>query len=255
MTPHLQQIFRLVHLHGSLPEQQLLKRWLPELDAIFQAASPALLKGHIGLEFGIRDALALDIKLKTLSRHPSVYAPFLEMTRKIPDMAEWREYSIQHNRGFHCGLKLTPERLTHEVFLAPAKQFLALPGIANTPLEKAIQSLRSSRIVIDDQRSYGLHIKPLDTTWTESLRAALGLSTWDASRVLPWQHLHFNGESLIAGQTLLELRPLTLDVLARITSHYVFPYFRYLIPLRPYKGGAFGRDPATGHFSLYVQVS
>lgn len=255
MTPHLQQIIRLTHTHGSLPEQQLLQRWMPELDAFFQAATPALLQKHIGMEFGIRDTLTLDIKLKTLSRHPSVYVPFLEVLKKIPKIAHWGEFAIQNNRGFHCGLKLTPERLTHEVFMAPARHFLGIPGITDTAFEKAIQTLRSSRIVIDDQEGYGLHIKPLDTTWANSLRNTLGLSNWEATDILPWQHLYFDGKDLLPGQTLLELRPLTLSVLARLTSHYDFPYFRYLIPSRTHKGGTFGRDPTTGQFSLYVQVS
>jgi hypothetical protein len=60
---------------------------------------------------------------------------------------------------------------------------------------------------------------------------------------------------MISGKTALELRPLPVAVLARMISHYPFPWFRYLFQLKDHVNGNFGRDPVTGRYALYATVN
>lgn len=254
-TIHLQQIVRLVDLHGSMPEKQLVNRWHHDLEAFFQPAERALLNSHMGMEFGIEDLLTLEIKLKSARKHPSTFPPMLSMMRACPALSPWAQYAIQHHLPFHCGVKLTPKRLTRELFICP-RNYTNLPEIEDTIFAEAIREVRPTRIGIDDCGNYSMHFKATDTAWVPVLLNELGLGSLPGTRILPWQHINFDGQELAAGKTLVEFVPLRLDVLTRLISHYPFPYFRYLIPRRQLdKGGTICRDPKTGRFSLYAQVT
>lgn len=248
-----QQLGKLISQHGSLPEQQLVGRWQAELDAFLLAADRQLLNKALGLEFGIEDALTLKINLK--ARGMGAVTTLLTLIRQSPILAPWAEYILHQQIRFHCGLKLTPETLSRELYVYPKDHLTLAPLLGNTPFREAIETLKPLFIGIDDQRGYSMYFPGKDTAWVEVLRQELGLSDWHGAEIWPWQQLRFNGTSMLPGKTAIELKPMPAPVLARFASHYPFPYFRYLIPLRNHANGNFGRDPVTGRFALYATVN
>jgi hypothetical protein len=100
-----------------------------------------------------------------------------------------------------------------------------------------------------------MYFDATETDWVTTLLQELGLQDWQGASTWPWQQVRFDGNELLSGKTALEIYPLPAAVLARFASHYPFPYFRYLIPLRQLHDGNFGRDPITGRFALYATVN
>lgn len=250
---YLQQLVNLVQKLGSLPEQQLIGRWQKELEAIFQAADRQLLNKALGLEFGIEDALALKINLK--ARSLGAVTALLSLIQQSPNLVPWAECILDQQLRFHCGVKLTPSGLSRELYLYPKDHARLRYLLGHTPFQAAVEELKPLFLGIDDQRGYSMYFPATDTAWVDALRVELGLPDWQGAKLWPWQQLRFDGQRLIPGKTAIELSPLPASVLARFASHYPFPYFRYLIPLRDHANGNFGRDPVTGRFALYAGVS
>ena len=100
-----------------------------------------------------------------------------------------------------------------------------------------------------------MYFPATETGWVATLLAELGLPDWQGAEAWPWQQLRFDGSTLLPGKTAIEISPLPAAVLARFASHYPFPHFRYLVPLRDHANGNFGRDPVTGRFALYATVN
>lgn len=247
------RLAELAARQGSLPERQLLAHWQSDLDAFLKPADRQLLSGEIGLEFGIEDALALKINLK--ARGPGAVTTLLALVRQSPALAPWGELIIRDQLRFDCCLKLTPERISHKLYLYP-RDYLALqPLLAATTFRSAMEELRPLIIGVDDRRRYSMSFRAQQDDWIDILRQELGLADWGGARLRPWQQLRFDGEQLLKGKTAIELKPLPAAVLARFISHYPFPWFRYLIGLRDLRDGSFGRDPATGRFALYATVN
>jgi hypothetical protein len=250
---YLKQLLQLTQQHGSLPEQQLVARWSQDIDALLAPVQRSLLNGTTGLEFGIEDSLTLKVILK--SRGPMIAPALLEMIRQAPKLATWGQYVLNHQLRFHCGIKLTPERLTHELYAYP-KDHAALQSITGkNDFQTALEQLRPLGIGIDDHRGYSMYYDALDTGWVETLRKELGLPNWGGASLWAWQQMRFDGARLLPGKTALELTPMPATVLARFASHYPFPYFRYLIPLKQHSHGNIGRDPVSGRFALYVTIN
>lgn len=256
-SQYLLQIERLVAEKGSLAEKQLIQRWRRELDRFLASATRQLLNQSLGLEFGIEDRLTLKIILKNRGHSPA--ATLLTMMEDNPALAPWGKYALQHQLRFHLGIKLTPERFSREIYLYPkdypdlAARFVDLPN--GDAFIKALTDIKPLGIGIDDQQGYSLYFDAIHTTWVDTLRQELGLPDWQGSHLWAWQQMRFNGNTLLQGKTALEVTPLPLAILTRFVSHYPFPYFRYLIPLRPQRDGNFGRDPVTGRFALYTTVN
>lgn len=250
---YLQQLIQLTQQHGSLPEQQLIARWSKDVDALLSSVQRSLISGTTGLEFGIEDTLSLKIILK--SRGPQIAPALLEMVRQAPSLANWGQFILNHQLRFHCGIKLTPERLTHELYAYPKDPAALKPIIGNNDFQTAMEQLRPLGLGIDDHRGYSMYYDAVETDWVETLRKELGLPDWGNAKQWAWQQMRFDGEKLLPGKTGLELYPMPAPVLARIASHYPFPFFRYLIPLKQHTHGNIGRDPVSGRFALYAAIN
>jgi hypothetical protein len=250
---YLKQLVRLTREHGTLPEQQLLSRWQNELAEFFAPADRALMNQALGLELGIEDTLTLKIILK--SRGPMIAPALLEMIRRVPKLAIWGHFILHHQLRFHCGIKLTPERITHELYAYPKDHAALSSIIGENDFMAAVQQLRPLGIGIDDHRGYSMYYDAINTDWIDTLRKELGLANWGGAHLWAWQQMRFDGAKLLPGKTALELKPMPAPVLARFASHYPFPYFRYLIPLKPHTNGNIGRDPVSGRFALYITVN
>lgn len=250
---YLKQLVQLTQQHGTLPEQQLVARWAQDIDALLAPVQRSLLSGATGLEFGIEDTLTLKLILK--SRGPQLAPALLEMVRQAPKLATWAEFVLRHQLRFHCGIKLTPERLTHELYAYPKDHAALRPIIGSNAFQTALEQLRPLGIGIDDHRGYSMYYDALDTGWTETLRKELGVPDWGGASLWAWQQMRFDGATLLPGKTALELTPMPATILARFASHYPFPYFRYLIPLKQHSHGNIGRDPVSGRFALYVTIN
>jgi hypothetical protein len=250
---HHQQLERLVGTHGTLSEQQLIQRWRAELEAFLQPAERQLLNRALGLEIGIEDTLSLKLTLKSHSL--GAVPTLLAMMQSSPIHARWGEYILQHNLRFHCGIKLTPDRFSKEIYAYP-KEYSAIQDIlGDTLFADAAKRIIPLGIGIDDQRGYSMYFDARETTWVDTLRMELGLADWHGAKLWAWQQARYDGEKLLPGKTALELTPLPLPVLARCISHYPFPFFRYLIPMQTCRSGNFGRDPVSGRFALYATVN
>ena len=250
---YLKQLVALAKKHGTLPEQQLLARWAKEIGDFLQPVERSLLNGGTGLEFGIEDTLTLKIILK--SRGPMIAPALLEMIRRVPQLAIWGHFILQHQLRFHCGIKLTPERITHELYAYPKDHAALSSIIGGNDFMAAVQQLRPLGIGIDDHRGYSMYYNAINTDWIDTLRRELGLANWGGAHLWAWQQMRFDGAKLLPGKTALELTPMPANVLARFASHYPFPCFRYLIPLKQHSHGNIGRDPISGRFALYVTVN
>lgn len=250
---YLKQLVQLARQHGSLAEQQLITRWGQEVGALLAPVERSLLNGGTGLEFGIEDTLTLKIILK--SRGPMIVPALFELVRQAPQLESWGQYVLKHQLRFHCGIKLTPDRLTHELYAYPKDHAALRPLIGNNDFMTAVSHLRPLGIGIDDHRGYSMYYDAINTDWVSSLQKELGLTNWGDASLWAWQQTRFDGEKLLPGKTALELTPMPAAVLARFASHYSFPYFRYLIPLKQHSHGNIGRDPVTGRFALYVTVN
>jgi hypothetical protein len=238
---------------GSLPEQQLLARWQADLDGFLRPADRELVAGGIGLEFGIEDTLALKINLK--ARGLGAVTTMLALLRQSPDLLPWGELILRDQLRFHCGLKLTPDRLSRELYIYPRDHAAVAPLLGDTTFNSAVQELKPLFIGVDDHRGLSMYFPATGDAWVGTLRQELGLADWGGATLWPWQQVRFDGQQLIRGKTAVELKPLTAPVLARFISHYPFPWFRYLIGLRDLRDGNFGRDPVTGRFALYGTVN
>lgn len=238
---------------GSLPEQQLLARWQSELEGFLKPADRQLLAGDIGLEFGIEDTLALKINLK--ARGLGAVTTMLALLRQSPALQPWGELILRGQLRFHCGLKLTPERLSRELYLYPRDPAALAPLLGDNAFSSAVQELKPLFIGVDDYRGLSMYFPATDDAWIDTLREELGLADWGGATLDPWQQIRFDGQALLKGKTAIELKPLPAPVLARFISHYPFPWFRYLIGLRDLRDGNFGRDPVTGRFALYGTVN
>lgn len=250
---YLKQLVQLARQHGSLAEQQLLSRWQNELEEFFRPAERALLNKALGLELGIEDALALKINLKSynLGALPSL----LSIARQSATLAPWVEAIIEQQLRFHCGIKITPSTLSHEIYIYPKSHDRIANLLGDPMLREAINTTKPLFLGIDDKRGCSMYFPATETDWVQSLLDELGLPDWQGAKTWPWQQLRYNGEQLIPGKTAIELHPLPAIVLARLATHYPFPFFRYLIPLKDHRNGNFGRDPVTGRFALYAGVS
>lgn len=250
---YLQRIIALTEEQGGLVEQQLLGRWKTEIAGFLKPAERQLLAGALGLEFGLEDALALKINLKARGLSPA--ASLLGLMQTSPALELWGRYALQNRLRFHCGIKLTAERVSREIYLYP-KDHAGLAGLLDDgPFSRAVRELRPMFLGVDDLRGYSMYFPATDTAWVSALMRELGLGDWQGAELSPWQQLRFDGTRLIPGKTALETKPLPAGVLARLASHYPFPYFRHLIPLRQHTNGNFGRDPVTRRFALYVTVN
>jgi hypothetical protein len=249
-----QRIIGLTEQHGSVAERQLLGRWKAELDAFLKPAEKALIAGQVGLEFGIEDTLTLKVNLKSrvLSPAPTLASMIMKSS---PALTPWGNYIIQQRLRFHCGIKLMPDRLSREIYVYPKDHRTMGDLLGDNPFRHAVEDIQPNFLGIDDQRGYSMYFDATDTAWVAVLLKELGLQDWQGATALPWQQVRFDGAALLSGKTALELQPLPAAVLARFASHYPFPYFRYLIPLREHTNGNFGRDPVTGRFALYATVN
>mgnify|MGYP001627423719 CR=1 FL=1 len=254
---YMRQIQQLVGEHGNAQEKQLISRWSNEINHFLKPADRQLLNQSLGLEFGIEDALGLKINLK--SRGMGAVTSLLAMMNASPALKAWGDYVLQNQMRFHCGIKITPERLSHEIYAYPqshdALSQHLLHVTANQALGEAVRSLRPAAIGIDDKRGLSLYFAATETGWVETLLRELGLENWQGCKAEAWQQLRFDGNTLLPGKTGLEISPLDLRVLTRFASHYPFPYFRYLIPMKSQRDGNFGRDPVSGRFALYATVN
>lgn len=247
------RLLELTGSQGSLAEQQLLARWQDELSGFLKPADRQLLTGELGLQFGIENALTLKINLK--SRRGRPVTTLLALARQSPALAPWADLILQRQLRFHCGVKLTPERLSRELYIYPRDHSTLAPRLGDTPFRAAVEKMKPLFIGADDHRGYSMYFPATNEDWVDTLRLELGLADWGGARLWPWQQLRFDGEQLLQGKTAIELTPLPAAVLARFISHYPFPWFRHLIPLRDLRDGNFGRDPVTGRFALYATVN
>lgn len=256
-SPYTHQIEQLVGKHGSLAEKQLIQRWKVEIDRFLSPATRQLLNKSLELELGIEDTLSLKIILK--SRHIGPVTTLLAILEDCPNLKSWGGYLLSQQLRFHCGIKLTPERFSRELYFYPSNHAELSTDIkkqlGNNPFSQALNDIRPLGIGINDQQGLSMYFTATDTNWVSALQQELGVTDWQASHLWAWQQLRFDGKQLIAGKTGLELAPLNAQILARFISHYPFPYFRYLIPLRAQRNGNFGRDPVTGRFALYATVN
>lgn len=239
----------LAKRQGSLPEQQLLARWQTELDSFLKPADRELIAGGIGLEFGIESTLALKINLK--ARGLGAVTTMLALLRQSPNLLPWGELILRDQLRFHCGLKLTPDQISRELYIYPRDPAALVPLLGDTPFNSAVQELNPLLIGVDDHHGLSMYFPATEDSWIETLRQELSLTDWGGATLWPWQQIRFNGHELIKGKTAVELKPLPAPVLARLISHYPFPWFRFLIGLRDLRDGNFGRDPLTGRFALY----
>lgn len=250
---YLQQLMKLTQKYGSLPEQQLIGRWQAELDRFLKPVDRNLLNNTTGLEFGIEDSLSLKIILKSKGTGP--VPALLALMNECPTLAPWGAYILKHQLRFHCGIKLTPDRLTRELYAYPRDYAQLEAVIGNNPFLDAVKEIRPLGIGIDDHRGYSMYYDATDVAWVETLRNELGIADWEGVKLWAWQQLRYDGTQLLPGKTALELTPLPAKILARFASHYPFPYFKYLIPLKQNANGNFGRDPVSGRFALYATVN
>lgn len=249
----LLQIEHLVGQKGNLAEKQLIQRWRPELEHFFEPANRPLMNKTLGLEIGIEDTLALKINLKCreLSAAPSLLA----FMNRIPTFQPWGSYILAQQLRFHCGIKITPEQVSHELYVYPKNQAQFAEQFPDSAFKKALLTTKPHFVGIDDQRGFSQYFEAADTQWVNHLREELKLPDWQGAVLWPWQQIRFNGEQLIAGKTGLELRPLTPLLMARLLKRYPFSYFHYLLPVTNYCNGNFARDPVTGRFALYATVN
>lgn len=253
-SPYLAQMERLAKTHGSLPEQQLLARWRRELNALLRPADRQLLNGECTLELGIEDGLTLKVILKTQRLGP--VPTLVNLMADSPPLAPWSQFVIRHNLRFHCGIKITPERLTREVYATPPRDpALLRQALGDTPFREAAQALKPVLLGLDDLRGFSMYYDAVDTAWVDALRQELGLKDWQGPAPYAWQQTRYDNGELLPGKTGLEFTPLPAPVLARLASHYPFRHFRYLLPLKDLRNGNFGRDPVSGRFALYATVN
>lgn len=249
----LLQIEHLVGQKGSLAEKQLIQRWRPELAHFFEPAIRPLMNKTLGLEIGIEDTLALKINLKCreLSAAPSLLA----FMNRIPAFQPWGNHILTQQLRFHCGIKITPERVSHELYVYPNNHAQFAEQLPDSAFKKAFLTTKPLFMGIDDQRGFSQYFEATDTQWVNHLREELKLPDWQGTVLWPWQQIRFNGERLIAGKTGLELKPLHPLLMARLLKRYPFSYFPYLLPVTHYCNGNFARDPVTGRFALYATVN
>lgn len=250
---YLKRMVALAAQQGRHEEQQLIGRWTAELEAFLGPATQVLLNGSVGLEIGIEDSLALKLTLKTVRLAPT--GSLQSMMAASPALIPWGRHVMDNQLRFHCGIKLTPERMTREIYAYPCDYTRLRELIQDPRIQTRLEEMKPLGLGIDDHRGYSVYFTSPDTHWVQVLQKELGLEDWHATRIWAWQQLRFVDGEAVAGKTALELRPLSPAVLARFASHYPFPYFRYLLPLREYHHGNFGRDPATGRFALYAMVN
>lgn len=247
---HLEQ---LVGKNGSLPEQQLISRWRSELTAFLAPADRQLLNRQLGLEIGIEDTLALKLILK--SRRESATLALLALAAQHSVFQTWRDHILARNLRFHCGIKLTPQGVSRELYIYPDDHQAIAELTPHPTLASAIAEVRPLFVGVDDLNGYSLYFEAREKDWVERLRTEIGLTDWHGAALWPWQQLRFKNNQMIPGKTGLELSPLPLSCLARFISHYPFPFFRHLIPMKAHTNGNFGRDPVTGRFALYAVVN
>lgn len=250
---YFNQLVRLAGQHGSLAEQQLLSRWQSELTDFFGPADRALMNNALGLEIGIEDTLALKINLK--SRNLGAVPSLLAIARQSPRLMPWVDAILAQQLRFHCGIKITPTALSRKIYVYP-KDHQQIAHLLDDPvLQDAITTVKPLFLGIDDHRGCSMYFPAAQTEWVNHLLTELGLPDWQGAEIWPWQQLRYDGTALIPGKTAIELHPLPAGVLARLATHYPFPCFRYLIPLKNHRSGNFGRDPVTGRFALYAGVN
>lgn len=249
----LLQIEHLVAQKGSLAEKQLVQRWRPELEAFFESASRPLMNKALGLEIGIEDTLALKINLK--GRGLTAAPTLLAFMNRIPAFQPWGSYILAQQLRFHCGIKITPDKVSYELYVYPDQHTQFAEQLPDNAFKKAFLSTQPHFIGIDDQRGFSQYFEATDTQWVDHIREELKLPDWQGAVLWPWQQIRFNGEQLIAGKTGLEFKPFSPLLLARLMKRYPFSYFSYLLPPTTYCNGNFARDPVTGRFALYATVN
>lgn len=252
-SPFLLQLEQLVAQKGSLAEKQLIQRWQHELDRFLAPATRSLLNKHLILEIGIEDTLTLKLNLKPNTMRAT--ETLIYMMEDSPHLKHWGEYVLNHQPRFACGIKITAEFCSRELYIYPGNHEFFAKQLPDNLFTQSLLSIKPLFVGIDDHRGYSMYFNATDTGWIDALQKELGLESWHTRQLWAWQQLRFDGQQLLAGKTALELHPLQVQTLSRFISHYPFPYFRYLIPLRQQRNGNFGRDPVTGRFALYATVN
>lgn len=250
---YLKRLIHMTQQQGSLAEQQLVSRWQKHVGELLHSVEKSLLNGTTGLEFGIEDTLTLKIILK--SRGPMITPALLALVRQAPLLDRWGQFILEHQLRFHCGIKLTPERITHELYAYPKDYSKLEPIIGKNAFMNALRLIQPKGIGVDDHGGYSMYYDAVSTEWVDVLKDEIGLKDWGTTKLWAWQQTRYDGNTLIPGKTALELSPMPALVLARFASHYPFPYFKYLIPIKQHSSGNIGRDPVSGRFALYATVN
>ncbi|MDX5327940.1 MAG: hypothetical protein LPK06_04000 [Marinobacter sp.] len=251
---YFQHLEKLVESHGKAEEKQLLGRWRQELRSFFAGANSTLLSGRQHLEFGIQSDLALKINLKSPGLATGVSS--LDIFADDPVLAPWASLILARGLRFHGGIKLTPERLSHELYL-----YLDQPGdeAAAVSLAPSLQPLldryQPVGIGVDNHRGLSVYFTAPDTSMQTLVARETGITPEQLHCIWCYQQARQEQGQVIAGKSALELKPFTPALLTRLISRYPFPWFRYLFRGASLRSANFGGDHVSRQFSLYADVT
>lgn len=237
---------------GRPDELGLLQLWDEALRLFFKLHNDGLISKAQRLEVGIEDRLTLKLNIKAATAIPA--ASLIRHHIQIPAFKPWVELILRENLRCHIGIKLTPQGKREELYVyTPASHIASILG-SRHPFSQQALALSPKGIGVNDAGELGMYFDAREERFIADIEKELKCPI-PRDDIWIWEQLRFHNERIQPGKLAFEIKPLSLQLMTRILSHYPFPYFRYLFPKKELRNGNFGKDRVTERYSFYANAT